>query len=72
MRSLYGPAVLILVTGIYAVLGPILPIALTLFYYDQRIRNEGFDIERMMESAGLNTAETLHAQASEATTPQAG
>jgi hypothetical protein len=26
---------------------------LTLFYYDQRIRKEGFDIEWMMRSAGL-------------------
>jgi hypothetical protein len=29
------------------------PIALTLFYYDQRIRHEGYDIERMMETAGM-------------------
>lgn len=29
------------------------PIALTLFYYDQRIRHEGYDIERMMDDAGL-------------------
>lgn len=33
---------------------PIFPIALTLIYYDQRIRKEGYDIERMMEAAGLN------------------
>jgi len=33
--------------------GPIYPISLTLFYYDQRIRMEGFDIERMMDAAGL-------------------
>jgi hypothetical protein len=39
--------------------GPIFPIALTLFYYDQRIRREGYDIERMMEAAGLNPAVTL-------------
>jgi hypothetical protein len=32
---------------------PLYPIALTLFYYDQRIRREGYDIERMMEDAGL-------------------
>jgi hypothetical protein len=29
-------------------------IAVTLFYYDQRIRYEGYDIERMMDAAGLN------------------
>jgi hypothetical protein len=28
-------------------------IALTLFYYDQRIRKEGFDSERMMRYAGM-------------------
>jgi hypothetical protein len=33
---------------------PVFPIALTLFYYDQRIRQEAFDIERMMEAAGMN------------------
>lgn len=35
-------------------LGPIFPIALTLIYYDQRIRLEGYDIETMMASAGMN------------------
>ncbi len=34
-------------------IGPIYAIGLTLFYYDQRIRHEGFDIEWMMRSAGL-------------------
>ena len=34
-------------------LAPIPAIALVLFYYDQRIRKEGFDIEWMMERAGL-------------------
>jgi hypothetical protein len=32
---------------------PVFGIALVLFYYDQRIRNEGFDIEWMMQRAGL-------------------
>ena len=54
MRSLYNPAVFLLSTAIYAILGPIYPIAVTLFYYDQRIRLEGYDIERMMAAAGLN------------------
>jgi hypothetical protein len=36
-----------------AFIGPIYAIGLTLFYYDQRIRKEGFDIEWMMRSAGL-------------------
>jgi len=32
---------------------PLYPIAVTLIYYDQRIRLEGYDIERMMQNAGL-------------------
>jgi hypothetical protein len=40
------------------IIGPIFPIALTLFYYDQRIRHEGYDIERMMDAAGLNAPAT--------------
>ena len=31
------------------------PIALTLIYYDQRIRLEGYDIERLIEASGMNT-----------------
>jgi hypothetical protein len=33
--------------------GPIYATGLTLFYYDQRVRKEGYDIERMMQAAGL-------------------
>jgi hypothetical protein len=36
------------------VIGPIYATGLTLFYYDQRIRKEGFDIEWMMAAAGLS------------------
>jgi hypothetical protein len=32
---------------------PVYSIALTLFYYDQRIRKEGYDVEWLMEQAGL-------------------
>jgi hypothetical protein len=32
---------------------PVYGIALTLFYFDQRIRKEGFDIEWMMQHAGM-------------------
>jgi hypothetical protein len=39
-------------------IGPIYPIALTLFYYDQRIRLEGYDIEHMIQTAGLNLPAT--------------
>jgi hypothetical protein len=34
-------------------IGPMYATGLTLFYYDQRIRKEGYDIEWMMEAAGL-------------------
>jgi hypothetical protein len=34
-------------------LGPIWGAGITLFYYDQRVRKEGFDIEWMMQAAGL-------------------
>jgi hypothetical protein len=39
--------------GAQIVLQPVSWIALVLFYYDQRIRKEGFDIEWMMERAGM-------------------
>lgn len=34
-------------------IGPILAIGVTLFYYDQRVRKEGFDIEWLMQAAGM-------------------
>jgi hypothetical protein len=36
--------------------GPIYATGFTLFYYDQRVRKEGFDIEWMMQAAGLSYA----------------
>jgi hypothetical protein len=39
--------------AVQALTKPVYGIALTLFYYDQRIRQEGFDIEWMMLQAGL-------------------
>ncbi len=45
---LYGAAF-----AVQALIRPVYGIALTLFYYDQRIRQEGFDIEWMMQRAGL-------------------
>jgi hypothetical protein len=35
---------------------PVYAIALTLFYFDQRMRKEGFDVEWMMHQAGMVTA----------------
>ncbi|HZB87022.1 MAG TPA: hypothetical protein VE291_00020 [Terracidiphilus sp.] len=37
--------------------GPIYATGFTLFYYDQRVRKEGFDIEWMMRAAGLSAPE---------------
>jgi len=34
---------------------PIYATGFTLFYYDQRVRKEGFDIEWMMQAAGLGS-----------------
>lgn len=39
--------------ALQAVVRPVFGIALTLFYFDQRIRTEGFDIEWMMRQAGM-------------------
>jgi hypothetical protein len=39
-------------------IGPIGGTGVALFYYDQRVRKEGYDIERMMEAAGLTVPET--------------
>jgi len=41
-------------------IGPMYATGLTLFYYDQRIRKEGFDIEWMMDAAGMNRALAAH------------
>ena len=37
-------------------IGPMYATGLTLFYYDQRVRKEGYDIEWMMEAAGMNAS----------------
>jgi len=39
--------------AVQALVRPVYGIALVLFYYDQRIRMEGFDIEWMMQQAGM-------------------
>ncbi|MGA9586104.1 MAG: hypothetical protein WBQ95_12295 [Terracidiphilus sp.] len=39
--------------AVKALIKPIYGIALTVFYFDQRIRKEGFDIEWMMQRAGM-------------------
>ncbi|MGB6973444.1 MAG: hypothetical protein WBD67_02045 [Terracidiphilus sp.] len=55
-----GTVLLVALYGTYflvkTLLTPLYGIALTLFYFDQRIRKEGFDIERMMQYAGMVSA----------------
>jgi hypothetical protein len=36
-----------------ALIKPIYSIGLTLFYYDARVRKEGFDLERMLERSSI-------------------
>ncbi len=40
-------------------IGPMYATGLTLFYYDQRVRKEGYDIEWMMEAAGLKVPDSM-------------
>jgi hypothetical protein len=55
-----GMIILIAMYGSYfavkALTKPVYGIALTIFYFDQRIRKEGFDIEWMMQQAGMVVA----------------
>ena len=46
-------------------------LALTFLYYDQRIRKEGFDIEWLMQSAGMTEATSAPATAVESAAPTA-
>jgi hypothetical protein len=50
---LYQRARYALSAVIVSCIGPVYPIALTLLYYDQRVRKEGFDVQMLMETAGL-------------------
>lgn len=38
---------------------PVYSIGLTVFYFDQRVRKEGYDIERLMERAGLGAQQSV-------------
>lgn len=50
-------------------LAPIYATGLTLFYFDQRVRKEGYDIVRMMEAAGLAAPSAAEAAVSVEETP---
>jgi len=45
------------------VIAPVYPIAITLLYYDQRIRREGLDIEWSMRAAGMELPQAVTAPA---------
>jgi hypothetical protein len=53
LRPAYQPILYGIQAMLSMVFRPLYAIAGTLFYYDQRIRKEGFDIEWMMHSAGM-------------------
>ena len=52
--------------AVKALTKPIYGIALTVFYFDQRIRKEGFDIEWMMQRAGMFVPPAASGQLAEA------
>ncbi|HET7102908.1 MAG TPA: hypothetical protein VFI20_02365 [Terracidiphilus sp.] len=52
--------------AVQALTKPVFGIALTLFYFDQRIRKEGFDIEWAMQQAGMVTGPRALVMQSEA------
>ena len=55
--------------AVKALTKPIYGIALTVFYFDQRIRKEGFDIEWMMQQAGMLAPPATPEPTSEAAFP---
>ena len=65
MFSLYGSYF-----AVKALIKPIYGIALTLFYFDQRIRKEAFDIEWLMQQAGMVPPPPEPVPASEAPSAQ--
>jgi hypothetical protein len=55
-QHLVSEVALILYGTIEAFVAPLYAVAITLLYYDQRVRKEGYDLEKMMEAAGLLAA----------------
>jgi len=51
-------------------IGPMWATGLTLFYYDQRVRKEGFDIEWMMQAAGMTAPATVPVETAPETAPE--
>jgi hypothetical protein len=62
MGGLSDPALDLLMQVIFSAVYPFVAMVSVLLYYDARIRNEGFDIEMLMEDArGLGPAEAVPA-----------
>jgi hypothetical protein len=55
--------------AVQALTKPIYGIAVVLFYYDQRVRKEGFDVELLMRQAGMESAQPEPAEVSPWTLP---
>jgi hypothetical protein len=53
-------------------IAPPFSFAAAFIYYDQRIRLEGYDIERMMQAAGMNASATSVAGEGDAVPATAG
>jgi hypothetical protein len=45
--------------SVQSLIAPVYVMALVLFYFDQRVRNEGYDIEWMMQQGGLTDAPAM-------------
>jgi hypothetical protein len=58
LRPAYQPILYSMQAALAMIFRPLYAIAGTLLYYDQRIRKEGFDIEWMMQSAGMTEPAT--------------
>jgi hypothetical protein len=66
----YRPATHVLSAILSILFVSLFPVAVTLLYYDQRIRKEGFDVEWMMQSAGMTEIASAPAASAESATPE--
>ncbi len=64
-QHLISEVTLVLYGTIGAFVFPFYAIAIALLYYDQRVRKEGYDLEVMMQAAGLAKPEPSHAESPE-------
>jgi hypothetical protein len=51
-NNVYLAVIYFLYAVIASVVAPLYPVAVTLLYYDQRVRKEGYDLEKMLDAAG--------------------